>query len=813
MDLKKIPSGTWIEHSNSSLSYWSDHIYKILALSKEEVLPTLKSISRYIDSTDKAIFADFVDGITTFNRTGTQSSFFKYKTPNNNLKLLYFSCECITDSNGEKIFWQGSIHDFTEYSHNLQIVHQQRDNLLDVFKRLPSLIFTSDKRGNISFWNRSCEQTLGYKSTEVIGNSDAFKLIFPDSEIRQKLRNRAKENFSKPTILEQSVISKKGTELQIFWTIHTNHSPTEGWEILGVGTDVTEKKQNEILKMQSQHRMQALNYSASELIDLKVDANFFRAFGKHLETFITKCIFVVCSTEDNEEFITIEGLYGLSEKELNQTIDTFGWNPVGRRFQKPQELIDFIGTNELIKIDKGLYEFTDGVISSVAARNFERTFSLHEIYSVCLCKEEKVMGGVVVLTQSPDMAFELSLLKDLVCQASSILFNRKRENDALIAKKKAEESDKLKSVFLANLSHEIRTPMNAIMGFSQLLSLPSLGKDKKKQYIDIINTKGNMLIKLINDIIDASKVEAGQLTIVNISFRLHALLKSIKSFYDNEKLFEQREAVEIVLSLPNEYNEIEIKSDEGRLEQVLTNLLSNALKFTEKGKIEFGYTIKEDFLEFFVKDTGIGIDESKHKRIFDRFKQVEANLLHSQAGAGLGLAISKGIVELLDGKIWVESSLGKGTTFKFLIPFVKSTFNEENGIEMVYEDQKPLPDWKNRVLLIAEDEEINFLYINELLESTGVKIIWAKDGAQAVELVESIKKIDAILMDIKMPVMNGYAAAMEIRHLNANIPIIAQTAYAFTEDRAKAEAAGCDEYITKPINSNELLDILDKYLG
>ena len=388
-----------------------------------------------------------------------------------------------------------------------------------------------------------------------------------------------------------------------------------------------------------------------------------------------------------------------------------------------------------------------------------------------------------------------------------------KEAQLLLAKKSAEESDKLKSNFLANLSHEIRTPMNAIMGFSQLLYIPNLKREKKKEYIDIINAKGKMLVKLINDIIDITRVETGQLTVVNSNFNLNNLMQNIRTFYDKEKLFQQREAIEIVLKLPQKSGDIELVSDEGRLEQILTNLMSNALKFTEKGNVEFGYEVLKGFIEFYVKDTGIGIDPSKKDVIFDRYKQLDESLARMQAGTGLGLSISKGIVELLGGKIWVESSPGEGANFKFTIPYNPTRKTKQaNNVEL-QEESKSHPDWKNKVLLIAEDEEINYVFLTELLEPTGVKIIWANDGAQAVELVSTIKKIDAVLMDIRMPVMNGYAATLEIRQLNSSIPIIAQTAFALTEDRAKAEAAGCDGYITKPINTNELFEILDKYLG
>ncbi|MDD2279917.1 MAG: response regulator, partial [Bacteroidales bacterium] len=218
-------------------------------------------------------------------------------------------------------------------------------------------------------------------------------------------------------------------------------------------------------------------------------------------------------------------------------------------------------------------------------------------------------------------------------------------------------------------------------------------------------------------------------------------------------------------------------------------------------------------IEFFVSDTGIGIEPSKHQTIFNRYKQLKGDSSRLQTGSGLGLAISKGIVELMGGRIWVESETGVGTTFKFIIPYSKPPTGEEIFSQPIIETEYVYRDWKNKILLVAEDEDVNYVYICELLEPTGVKILWAKDGGQAVELVKTIKNFDAVLMDIKMPVKDGYAATLEIRHINPNIPIIAQTAYAFTEDRRKAEAAGCDEYITKPIISKDLLDTLGKYLG
>jgi len=429
-----------------------------------------------------------------------------------------------------------------------------------------------------------------------------------------------------------------------------------------------------------------------------------------------------------------------------------------------------------------------------------------------LVKDEQCFGGVLVFIKE-DIEVDYSLIEGIIDQASVALYRRELENQLLAAKEKAEESDRLKSAFLANMSHEIRTPMNAIIGFSQLMGLPNLTYDKRKRFIEIINSKGNILVKLINDIIDASKVEAGQLTVVYAPCHINNLLRNMLRFYKKEKVFQKREALEIKLVIPEGTDFLELVTDEGRLEQVLTNLISNALKFTERGSIEFGYKTDNNVITFFVKDTGVGIDPQMQTLIFERFRQVDDNTSKKFGGTGLGLSISKGIVNLLGGKIWVESEIGAGTTFFFNLPYRILPSEDINKEIEVIESQEHLPDWRNKVILIAEDEEVNYIFLNELLSATGVTLLWAKDGGQAVELVNTIKKIDLILMDIKMPVMNGYAATMEIRQINPKLPVVAQTAYAFSEDRQKAESAGCNDYITKPINDKELFGILEKYLG
>ncbi len=467
----------------------------------------------------------------------------------------------------------------------------------------------------------------------------------------------------------------------------------------------------------------------------------------------------------------------------------------------------------MFKVEKTLYEFSEGNLSSVGARAIEKYLGIDEIFVIGFNKENNCYGGIVIFINNVSSDIDHSLIEGIVNQASVALNRKELENQLLAAKEKAEEADKLKSAFLANMSHEIRTPMNAIIGFSQLIALPNLTAEKKKQYIDIITNKGNSLVKLINDIIDASKVEAGQLTVIFVPCNINNLLRNLHRFYIKDRLFQKRETVDIKLILPIGTDFLDLVTDEGRLEQVFTNLIGNALRYTEKGSIEFGYKLDNQLVTFFVKDTGVGIDPQMQTMIFERFRQVEDLSGKKSGGTGLGLSISKGIVDLLGGSIWVESELDMGTTFYFTLPYrVLEKTDIKKEMKRI-EDEENYPDWKNKVILVAEDEEVNYIFVNELLNLTGATVLWAKDGAQAVDLVKTIKKIDLILMDIKMPIMNGYAATMEIRQINPKLPIVAQTAYAFSEDRQKAEAAGCNDYITKPINSNDLFEMLQKYLG
>ena len=359
------------------------------------------------------------------------------------------------------------------------------------------------------------------------------------------------------------------------------------------------------------------------------------------------------------------------------------------------------------------------------------------------------------------------------------------------AKEKAEESDRLKTAFLQNISHEIRTPMNAIVGFSEFLNDADVSAEMRKQYTEIILQNSDQLLSIISNIINIASIEAGQEKIYENEINLNATLKHLHKQISANDL-KRNVSFNLIPYLPYEDR---IVSDETKLSQVLNNLIGNALKFTKQGHVNFGYVVKANELEFFVEDTGIGIPPEMHDEIFKRFRQIDTNIAREYGGTGLGLPVSKAYIELLGGKMWVQSEPGKGSTFYFTIPYkrakrnISSAKHSKNAsiIELV----------EPKTVLVAEDEDSNFKLMEALLLNLNLNIVRAITGVEAIETCKS-KHIDVVLMDIQMPVMDGYEATRQIREFMPILPIIAQTAYATTKDKNYAIACGCTDFISKP---------------
>ena len=363
---------------------------------------------------------------------------------------------------------------------------------------------------------------------------------------------------------------------------------------------------------------------------------------------------------------------------------------------------------------------------------------------------------------------------------------RRDDEQALIeAKHRAEESDRLKSAFLANVSHEIRTPLNAIVGFSEVIAHTE-SECEREEYLDIVKANSNLLLHLINDILDLSRIESGKMEFIDENIQMDELCEELRQMHQ----MRIKNDVKIIFERPAA--SLTIVSDSHRLRQLYSNLISNAIKYTEKGAITFGYKLKGDMMEGYVRDSGSGIPAEKLNNVFGRFEKLD--LL--KQGFGLGLSICKSILDKMGGEIWVESELGVGSCFYFLIP-CNGTF------PVAGEQNKPL-------ILVAEDMDCNYELVKAILEER-YSVLRANDGIDVVTKYESSKP-DLILMDVRMPGLDGLSAAGIIRELNPTIPIIATTAFAFETDREMALAAGCNEYMPKPLEAEKLKTMIERCL-
>lgn len=373
-------------------------------------------------------------------------------------------------------------------------------------------------------------------------------------------------------------------------------------------------------------------------------------------------------------------------------------------------------------------------------------------------------------------------------------------------RKEAEESDRLKTAFLSNMSHEIRTPMNAIISFSNFLLEGDISEEQRREYLTYIVSSGQSLLNLINDIIDISKIEARQLNIQKTHCNINIILEELYKWFEGNRKSSGKEGLIINLLIPDKSQNITLFTDPYRLKQILSNLLDNSLKFTDVGSISFGYELSPDTIKFFVKDTGIGIPEDKKEYIFKRFGKIE-NLHKNIGGTGLGLAISKHLSLLLDGELWVESQLGQGSTFYLKLPYLK--IGEPIPVAPNNISTTGSYSWNGKRILIAEDEDLNFKVLQIALRKTNVEVIRAYNGAEALEIVTSDRQIDIILMDIQMPVMDGYEAMSRIKRIRPELPIIAQTAFALLEEQNHCIEMGFNDYISKPIATNELFQKME----
>lgn len=616
------------------------------------------------------------------------------------------------------------------------------------------------------------QKLFGYSQQDFYDNPKLVKSIIHHDSVDEYMY-QWKSILAGKVIPEYFEIKIKKAQGEVRWVLQKNLAIRDDQgkiaAIEGIVTDITDKKAAEEALIESEAQKKAILNNLPHLAWLKdcegvylsVNNTFSCHLNKTHEEIVGKTDFDIYSHEDARRYrdedlhviINKKKLY-IEEKSLNKIWETFK-API------------FNNYGEVIGVT--------GIALEISAR--KKTEEEIKEYS-----EKLAVQNV-----------KLKLVND----------------ELKAAKEKAEEADRLKSAFLANMSHEIRTPMNAILGFATLLKERKLPEPKQVEFINLINTNCRQLLHIISDIIDISKIEANQITVYNKEFNINKALETLGQNFDNQIKTTGKE-IELSISCALPESKSQIFTDKVRLEQILSNLLSNAIKFTEKGQIELGYYMSESNLDlvFYVKDTGIGLTQNEQKVIFERFRQVSSPYNKQYGGTGLGLSISRGLTHKLGGKIWVNSEINTGSTFYISIPFKPG-----NKITQEKIPYKEIYRWENKTILIVEDELANYTLLANIIMPTKAKIIWAKDGNEAIQQCEDNPELDLILMDIKMPNMNGIDATRHIKKMKKALPIIAQTAFAMPNDEKNCLEAGCDDYLAKPLMVDDILAKLHQYLG
>jgi signal transduction histidine kinase len=432
-------------------------------------------------------------------------------------------------------------------------------------------------------------------------------------------------------------------------------------------------------------------------------------------------------------------------------------------------------------------------IIRIISAKLERIFYQNELKNLNSELEKKIEQRTIELVNQNE---EYAVLNSEYLKTNKILKK---------AKEKAEESDRLKTAFFQNMSHEIRTPLNAIVGFAERINDPKITNEKRKTYSDIITKSSFQLLSIVSDVLTISSLETGQESICDDKVCLNNILNELFTIFSPQAEAKSLQLI-VTQSLSNKQSELLI--DKVKIKQILTNLLTNSIKFTHKGEVEFGCIQKGNSLEFFVRDSGIGIEQSKQELIFNRFVQANNSIQSNYGGTGLGLSICKGFVELMGGKIWVQSEVGEGSTFYFTTPYKPS--NHEATAKINF--PRVHKSFNSTTVLVADDQYLNFLYLEELLIELNCNVIHSKNGIEAVDACKENNDINIVLMDIRMPVMDGFTAAKLIKEFRPDLPILAQTAYA-TEQEIEEYGKAFDDYITKPITSERLLKAINIFLN
>ena len=677
---------------------------------------------------------------------------------------------------------------------------------------LPEMIIETDINERLTYVNLKALEVFEYGSDYI--NKIRFSELISPEDRRRCADYLQKVIAGEMNIPEAEYIAITKSNVRFPVTVHATRMYTNN-EFAGLSVimfDKTAQKTAEKKEMSYVENMSFLSTSALKFLTFSSDDDIFIFIGKNLSKFASKSIVVVFSHDQTGNTSNVRYISGIFPH-IDDLMDILGKPPEDFTFKLPSKFRSKYLSGKILKrLDGGLKNAMADDWSLEKAIEIQKLLQVDHFYSMGIARDGKIYGGILIATNGNTEPVDKKTIETFIYQAGIALHRKQVDNELMKAKLAAEESDRLKSAFLANMSHEVRTPLNGILGIAQVMLKSETIDTGIRNDVKMIVESGSSLLALIEDIMDISKIEAGQMKIKYKPFLLNGLLDQLYSIFLVHPLYLHKNSGQknIELKYVKMDNNITIMSDPDRLQQIFVNLIGNALKFTQRGYVSFGYTIKKQEIIFFVKDTGIGIPKDKTEQVFERFTQVDNTLARKFSGSGLGLAISKGLTTLLNGKIWCESSLGKGSNFYFTIPYQPTTLLTASSTQ---QKRSPIDyDWSNYTVLIVEDDIINFKVIEAMLRNTKIKIIHADNGVMAIDHVRLFPQIDLILMDVHLPEMSGLEATERIRKIDSLLPVIAQTANAMSEDKDKCLEAGCVDYISKPIDMGELISKIAKHL-
>jgi PAS domain S-box-containing protein len=656
----------------------------------------------------------------------------------------------VIDDNGRCTHLVGSVHDITKRKRAEEALKESQHLFQTLSWVSPVGIFRTNTDGRTTYVNPMYSELTGLSSEEALGDG-WLNAVHPDDKENLKKSWVSNSQSRKISNSEYRFLRPDGSIVWVMGNAEPEWIDNEIVGYVGTITDITERKRAEDSLRESEGKYRRIFENVQDL---------------YYETSLEGTILEVSPSIE----ILSKGQY-LRDELIGKSIFDFYSDPKERAV----------------------------LISQIKERG---TISDFEI----TLKNRN--GSLIPCSLSSKICFDSQGRPEKIIGSMRDITDRKNVTESLkLAKEKAEAGDKLKTTFLNNISHEVRTPLNGILGFAEIMSQADLSEEEKKVSLSMLFESSDRLLNTITNYMDISLITSGNMTLYKKDFSPEQVLREL--FAKNEVKCSARN-LELLLKLPEQTEKLSVYSDPEIINKIISHLLNNAIKFTDKGSIQYGYAIRKNELEFFVKDTGIGIGKESLNSVFEYFVKEDRGPLKLTEGSGLGLSISKGLVELLGGKIWVESDKGKGSGFFFTIP-VEKEFKNQNLSQTTDKIEK------NKLtgsILVAEDDEINFFYLKTLIKQfTSADIIHAVNGKEAVDKFIQNRNISLILMDIKMPVMDGLEATRQIKAINRNVQIIAITAYAMAGDEARILDAGCDYYMTKPLNKKLLLSRMAEYIS